>query len=197
MGILGRLRGTFFGGRNHVFDEEMRFHVDARTDEYIRRGMTPGDARREALRRFGSATLVREQTRDADSFRALGDAGRDLRYAVLLIVKNPGFSVIAVLTLAIGIGANTAIFSLFNGPLMNRLPVRAPERLALFSPNVGEGTSTGSPPTGRWELFSTEVYAHLRAQPLPFESLAAVRSGPSTVSGALAGEQSVAERAVV
>jgi predicted permease len=197
MGILRRLRGTFFGGRDDVFDEEMRFHVDARTDEYVRRGMTREDARRAALRRFGSATLVREQTRDADSFRALGDAGRDFRYALRLLVKNPGFSAIAILTLAIGIGANTAIFSLFNGLLLNRLPVRAPERLVLFSPNVGEGTSTGSPPTGRWDLFSTEVYAHLRSQPLPFESLAAVRSGPSTVSARLAGEQTAAERAVV
>jgi len=197
MGILGRLRGTLFRGRDDVFDEEMRFHVDARTDEYVGRGMTLEDARREALRRFGSATLVREQTRDADSFRALGDAGRDLQYAVRLLVRNPGFSAIAVLTLAIGIGANTAIFSLFNGLLLSRLPVRAPERLVLFTPAVGEGTSTGSPPTGRWELFSTEVYEHLRTQPLPFESLAAVRSGPSTVSSRLAGEQSSAERAVV
>ena len=197
MGIFGRLRGTLFGGRDEVFDEEMRFHVDARTDEYVRRGMTPEQARREALRRFGSATLARERTRDADSFRALGDAARDLRYAVRLLVKNPGFSAVAVLTLAIGIGANTAIFSLFNGLLLNRLPVRAPERLVLFSPNVSEGTSTGSPPTGRWELFSTEVFAHLRSQALPFESLAAVRSGPSTVSARLAGEQSAAERAVV
>jgi predicted permease len=184
------------GGRDEVFDEEMRFHLDARTDEYIRRGMTPGDARREALRRFGSAALARERTRDADSFRALGDAARDLRYAVRLLTKNPGFAAIAILTLAIGIGANTAIYSLFNGLLLNQLPVREPERLVLFTTGTGEGTSTGSPPAGRWELFSTEVYTHLRSQPLPFESLAAVRSGPSVVSVRLPGGRPGAERAV-
>jgi len=140
---------------------------------------------------------VREQTRDADSFRALGDAGRDLRYAVRLLVKNPGFASIAILTLAIGIGANTAIFSLFNGVLLNQLPVREPERLVLFNITPGEGTSTGSPPSGQWRLFSTEVYTHLQSQtPAAFASLAAVRSGPSTVSVRLAGEQSAAERAV-
>src|SRR5262245_6241390 len=162
MGWLQRLRGTIVGGRDDMFDEEMRFHVDQRTEEYVRRGMSPAEARREALRRFGNATLVRERTRDADSFRVLGDAVRDLRYAVRLLTKNPGFAAIATLTLAIGIGANTAIFSLFNSLLLNQLPVRESERLVLFTTRTGKGTSTGSPPTGRWELFSTEVYTHLR-----------------------------------
>jgi len=196
MGWFERLHGTIAGGRDDVFDEEMRFHVDARTEEYIRRGMTPSDARREALRRFGNSTLAREQTRDADSFRVLADAARDLRYAARLLARNPGFAAIAIVTLAIGIGANTAIFSLFNGLLLNRLPVREPERLVLFTSNAGEGTSTGSPATGPWRLFSTEAYAYLQAQTQPFESLAAVRSGPSTVSVRLAGDQSAAERAV-
>src|SRR5262249_32331144 len=196
MGWLQRLRGPLLGGRDDVFDEEMRFHLDARTDEYARRGMTREEARREALRRFGSATLVREQTRDADSFRVLADAARDLRYGARLLAQNPGFTAIAILTLAIGIGANTAIFSLFNGLLLKQRPVRQPERHALCTKISGEGTSTGSPPTGRWDLFSTEVYAYLRSQPLPFESLAAVRSGSSTVSVRLAGEQAIAERAV-
>ncbi len=196
MGWFERLHGTLAGGRDEVFDEEMRFHLDQRTDEYVRRGMTPADARREAVRRFGSASLAREQTRDADSFRVLGDLARDLRYAVRLLTKNPGFAAIAIVTLAIGIGANTAIFSLFNGLLLNQLPVREPERLVLFTTAVGEGTSTGSPPTGRWERFSTEVYKHLESQAQPFESLAAVRSGPSTVSVRLVGAQAAAERAV-
>src|SRR5436190_23489925 len=100
MGWLRRLRGSIFGAPvDEMFDEEMRFHLDARTDEYIRRGMTRNEARREALRRFGSAALVREQTRDADSFSALRDAARDLQYAVRLLTKNPGFASMAILTL--------------------------------------------------------------------------------------------------
>jgi predicted permease len=197
MGWLRRLRGSMFGApTDDVFDEEMRFHLDARTDDYIRRGMAPDDARREARRRFGSATLVRELTRDADSFRMLRDAARDLRYAVRWLAKNPGFAAIAILTLAIGVGANTAIFSLFNGLLLNQLPVRDPERLVLFTATAGEGTSMGSPPSGQWQRFSTEVFRHLQSSALPFESLAAVRSGPSTVSVRLAGEHAAVERAV-
>ena len=60
MGWFERLHGTIGGGRHDIFDEEMRFHVEARTEEYIRRGMSQADARREALRRFGNSTLVRE-----------------------------------------------------------------------------------------------------------------------------------------
>jgi predicted permease len=196
MGWFERLHGTIVGGRDELFDEEMRFHLDQRTEEYMRRGMSEADARREALRRFGSPTLVREQTRDEDSFRVVADAARDLRYGVRLLAKNPGFSAIAVVTLAVGIGANTAIFSLFNSVLLNQLPVRDPERLVLFTASTGEGTSVGSPPGGHWERFSTEVYRHLQSQTPSFESLAAVRSGPSTVSVRLASDQSPAERAV-
>jgi predicted permease len=106
----------------------------------------------------------------------------DLRLAVRGLRRSPLFAAVAILSLALGIGANTAIFTLFNAILLEPLPVREPGRLVLFTESPGEGTSTGSPPTGAWRLFSTEVYDFLRRQSLPFESIAAVRSGEAAVS---------------
>ena len=120
-------------------------------------------------------------------FPWLTEASQDLRFAARTLGKNPGFAAVAILTLALGIGANTAIFTLFDAILLRSLPVRDPSRLVLFSASVSEGTSTGTPPTGRWELFSSEAYRALRDQPLGFESLAAVRSGEATVVVHVAG----------
>src|SRR5207248_4894980 len=101
----------------------------------------------------------------------------------------------AALTLALGIGANTAIFTLFDALLLRSLPVRDPARLALFYSAANEGTSVGSPPVGRWRLFSNDVYQFLRKQPLPFESLAAFRSGEAAVSVRLTGDSTGANAA--
>ena len=114
--------------------------------------------------------------------RWIGDFSQDLRYGLRSLRKNPGFAAVAIITLALGIGANTAIYTLFNALLLESLPVREPARLVLFSSSPSEGTRTGSLPNGRWNLFSTESYEFLRAQPLPFESLATVRSGEATIS---------------
>ena len=118
----------------------------------------------------------------------------DIKFGVRMLAREPAFTLVAAITLALGIGANTAIFTLFNAILLQSLPVREPARLVLFSEGAGEGTSTGNPPPGRWPLFSMESYDFLRRQPLPFESLAAVRSGESPVAARFAGA-SQAERA--
>src|SRR5215475_13681434 len=107
---------------------------------------------------------------------------RDVRLGLRMLAREPAFAAVAVLTQALGIGANTAIFTLFNAILLQPLPVQEPTRLVLFTESVGEGVSTGSPPTGAWQLFSTEVYDLLRHQSLPFEAIAAVRSGETPVS---------------
>jgi predicted permease len=116
------------------------------------------------------------------------DWWNDLRFGARLLAQKPGFTIVATLTLALGIGANTAIFTLFDAVLLRPLPVRDPARLVLFSASPGEGTSTGDPPKGRWRLFSTGVYEFFRTQALPYESLAAFRSGETIVSVRLAGD---------
>ena len=112
----------------------------------------------------------------------------DIRFGLRVLLQKPGFTAVAVLTLALGIGANTAIFTLFDAVLLESLPVHEPARLVLFTDNSGEGTQTSdTPPTGHWRYFSSESYEFLHTQPLPFESLAAFRSGEDPVAVQFAG----------
>jgi predicted permease len=113
---------------------------------------------------------------------------KDITFGLRMLIRKPAFTAIAVLTLALGIGANTAIFTLFDAVLLESLPVREPSRLVLFSDHVGEGTSTGSLPNGAWDLFTSESYEFLKKQPLPFESLCAFRSGEDPVTVHFSGE---------
>lgn len=183
MAFMKRLRATLFPRQSRQdFEDEARFHFDELVDRYVADGMTPADAQRLAARRLGNMPLLRDRTGDADTYRWLSDAVQDLRFAVRTLATHRAFTVVAVLTLALGIGANTAMFSLFDAILLTKLPVHDPSRLVLFTDRPGEGTSSDDPPpTGRWELFSTDVYRHLRDQSLGFESLTAVRSGEAPV----------------
>lgn len=114
---------------------------------------------------------------------------KDIIFGLRMLFRRPAFTAIAVLTLALGIGANTAIFTLFDAVLLESLPVREPSRLVLFSDHAGEGTSTGSFPNEAWNLFTSESYDFLKKQQqLPFESLCAFRSGEDPVSVHFQGE---------
>ena len=141
MGWIRRLRNTFASAEGD-FDEERRFHIAERTDDYVRRGMAPEAARRAALARFGAVTLAKERTGDADMFRWIDDIRRDAAYALRMLRRNPGFSLLATLCLTLGIGANAAVFSWIEGILLRPYPlVVDQDRLVAVT-----GTNRGARP---------------------------------------------------
>jgi putative ABC transport system permease protein len=112
-------------------DEEMRFHLDHEIDQNIRSGMTPEDARYAALRTFGGVDQSKEECRSARGVGFIDNVVRDISYGVRVLLKNYAFTIVVVLTLAVGIGANTAIFSFANGILLRPLPYPQSDRLVI------------------------------------------------------------------
>jgi putative ABC transport system permease protein len=110
---------------------EVRFHIEMETEKNIKLGMSPADARLKALRSFGPMDKHKEETRDARGVGAVETLIADLRYGARALFKHPGYALLAVLTLGLGIGANTAIFSVINGVLLKPLPYEHGDRLVI------------------------------------------------------------------
>ncbi len=114
-------------------DREFAHHLDERRDELMNAGMNAHDAEAEARRKFGNTTSEKERTREVDLLTWLETCAADVRYALRALRRSPAFALVAILSLALGIGANTAIFSLINAVMLKSLPVQHPEQLAAVA----------------------------------------------------------------
>ncbi len=179
--FLLRLRNAIRPGRAEPdLARELASHLGLLEDEYRRRGMSADDARAAARHALGSAMHAKDLHRDARSFTWIDDARRDGRYAIRTLRRTPGFTALAVLTLALGIGATTAIFTLIDGVLLQSLPVRDARGLVLLGDARGSGTAIGLQ-GGSFTLFSYDLYRRLRDERI-FDGLCAVQSSKSRIS---------------
>src|SRR5205823_746182 len=128
--LINLLRGNRL---SRDIDRELEFHLAERVDALVGAGMSEADARREARRRFGNVGGLKERTRDIDLLAGFDSLFADLRYAFRALRRSPAFAVVAILSLSLGIGANTAIFSLIDALTLKSLPVSHPEQLMLIT----------------------------------------------------------------
>ena len=159
-----RLRALFKRSAiEHELDDELRFHVDRQIETYVKAGMNRDDAQRRAQLEFGGFDQVKEEYRDAMGVRFLNDLWRDARYGVRTLRRSPGFAATAVISIALGVGANTLVFSVVNALVLKPLPITDPDRV-VFVQRIGSFVSHSFP-----------AYRDMRDRNVSFEGLAGYR----------------------
>jgi len=174
--ISAGLKGLFGGTRvESELDEELRGFLEASAEEKRRAGLNPDEASRAARVEMGSTNAVKHHIRSAGWETAVESLWQDLRYSLRMLMRSPVFTLVAVVSLALGIGANTAIFSLMDVVMLRSLPVAEPGKLVLFGPAKAVG-STGSLPDGSTQLFSYLFYRGFSQKNEVFSGVTAVHS---------------------
>ena len=162
------------------FKEEMRLHVELREQEQIQAGLSPREARQAASRRFGNATVLKEKSHMAWGWEWLESFVQDIDYGIRAMLRSPALTIVALLSLALGIGANTAIFSLLDAVMLRSLPVRDPAQLIL----LGKGNTSGiTDDFARTQLYSYPFYRQMRAENQVFSDTAAIFSLTNDIHG--------------
>ena len=178
MSWLTRLRDSLWKrDLENQLDDELQFHIEMRAEEFMASGMTPEEARRQARLRFGNQMLLKERTRDMDTIGWIETLMADLRYAVRMFGKSPGFTAVAITTLALGIGANAAIFSLMNALVLRPMRVQEPEQLVMITETKQKENEQRIPTMAAF----SEWKKHSRT--LQDVSLAGFGGDPATLSG--------------
>jgi predicted permease len=158
MRSLFRRRAT-----DQELDEELRYHVECRTEENIAKGMTPQEARRAALLAMGGVEKRKEECRETREVNWLQNVAQDTRYGLRMLRKSPGFTITAVLTIALGIGATTAIFSVVDATLLHPLPYPHPEQLVSVEDDLpGVGAQDVGISVPEWQDFERSgIFQHV------------------------------------
>ena len=167
-------------------DKELRFHFESQVADKMRSGIPEPEARRIARLEFGAIDQIKEDCRESRGTMGFESLVHDLRYGLRQLRNSPGFALIAVVSLALGIGANTAIFTLLNAIMLRPLPIQNPSELLLFGDGRAVG-STQSVPDGRTRLFSYSFFHDFRHKTSSFSGIAAVDSTQFDTKASVAG----------
>ncbi len=176
--LIFRLRSLFRRSAvENELDEELRFHLEQQVEKHVRSGLTREDAMRQTRLEFGGLGHVKEDCRESRGITFLETTAQDIRYALRQLRRTPAFTITVMLTLALGIGANAAIFTLVNAVLLKKLPVADPASLVRLGDNNDCCVGSGFRQDGDFALFSTDAYEQLKKNTPEFEELAAMQAG--------------------